>query len=515
MKKSAITLAVFAAALFAVSCQKENGPASDSGAAELTPMTFNAVSEGIGVVSKVEMAYKYDLLWQTNDEILVKDASNSANFKLNGGAGTTKGTFFCESSPFKTGDAVEAFYPESIVSGSDLVWAATLTADKTVPMYSKKTLSATKNQTFSFASLGSVLQLIFSTTSKDVILKSIEVKADEAMSGKFTINEKGEAVISQPDGADKPGITLDLGDEGVKVGVTAKKFNIAIPAGEYHGLSIVFTATDGKKCTINAKKDKAIEIVFNTVNTLAVSGKFIPAGALPGEFSVSADKKVHFSQGNLVATINATGAPTAWKFATNQYDYLGEGGANKTIGKKAGDVDLFGWSTNATSNNWGIHTKTSSTTGFTTGSFNDWGATIGDKSTWCTLSSGEWKYLFDTSTRMVNGKACYSNAMSGVTIGGSTYKGVFLYPDNYNGEIVSSSMTWNDINAAGIVFLPAAGFRSGSTVTFVGINGGYWSSSGYSDNKACRVSFSSADVTPDNRDNRYPGWSVRLITVCQ
>ena len=80
--------------------------------------------------------------------------------------------------------------------------------------------------------------------------------------------------------------------------------------------NITVTTTDGGKTATCAVKVKAA----------------LPANALPGEFSVSGTKKVHFSQGNLVATIDATGAPTAWKLAANQYDYLGEGGANKTIG---------------------------------------------------------------------------------------------------------------------------------------------------------------------------------------
>ncbi|MBQ0128155.1 MAG: hypothetical protein KBS80_09280, partial [Bacteroidales bacterium] len=82
-----------------------------------------------------------------------------------------------------------------------------------------------------------------------------------------------------------------------------------------------------------------------------------PEGALSGKFSVGAGKQVQFSKGNLVATIDAAGTPTAWKFAANQYDCLGEGGANKTIGTAAGDVDLFGWSTAATT--YGISTSTS------------------------------------------------------------------------------------------------------------------------------------------------------------
>ncbi|MCQ2154176.1 MAG: hypothetical protein MJY44_06415 [Bacteroidales bacterium] len=234
----------------------------------------------------------------------------------------------------------------------------------------------------------------------------------------------------------------------------------------------------------------------------------LPEGALKGEFSVSATKKVHFSKGNLVATIDAPGAPTAWKFAANQYDTLGCNGANTTIGSVAGDVDLFGWSTAST--NYGISTSTDNAD--YSGDFVDWGTAIDDKGTWRTLSKDEWTYLFNTPGRMVNSKPCYSNAVNGITIGGTTYKGVFIYPDNYNGDVVSSSMTWDQINAAGIVFLPAAGSRYGSDVDDVGGFGYYWSSAALGSNIAYSVFFSSLEVTPDNNFNRYYGFSVRLIT---
>ena len=120
---------------------------------------------------------------------------------------------------------------------------------------------------------------------------------------------------------------------------------------------------------------------------------------LPGGFSVNANgKKVHFSKGNLVAEINAIGNPTDWKFSANQYDYLGEGGANETIGAAAGDVDLFGWSTPSTL--FGINTSkydlfNSKDDASYSGDFRDWGENIGDGNTWRTLTTGEWQYLFN------------------------------------------------------------------------------------------------------------------------
>lgn len=73
----------------------------------------------------------------------------------------------------------------------------------------------------------------------------------------------------------------------------------------------------------------------DSISTVAPSGSITPSpivdGVLPGEFSVSAGQKVHFSQGNLqyVGT---------WRFAEHQYDYFG---ADQTDNHR----DLFGWGT--------------------------------------------------------------------------------------------------------------------------------------------------------------------------
>ena len=241
--------------------------------------------------------------------------------------------------------------------------------------------------------------------------------------------------------------------------------------------------------------------------TCAVTVKSgLPEGALPGEFSVSATKKVHFSKGNLVATINASGAPTAWKFAANQYDYLGGGGANETIGTAAGDIDLFVWSTAATT--YGISTSTS--TSDYSGDFVDWGKAIDNKGTWRTLSNDEWKYLFKTRT---NASSLYKY---GVTVCGKT-NCVIIAPDNWDTsanplQTSYDATAWATAEAAGLVCLPAAGYRYGSLVSYIGDGGYYWSSTAIGSSIACNVYFSSRDVSPVNYDFRSYGRSVRLIT---
>ena len=231
-----------------------------------------------------------------------------------------------------------------------------------------------------------------------------------------------------------------------------------------------------------------------------------PEGALAGKFSVGAGKQVQFSKGNLVATIDASGTPTAWKFAANQYDCLGEGGANQTIGTAAGDVDLFGWSTDAT--NYGISTSTSSSD--YSGDFVDWGKNIGDGSTWRTLSKDEWQYLINKNNDETIRKGKYKY---GVTVCEKA-NCLILAPDDFTGTIETSynAAAWATAEAAGLVCLPAAGFRTDSDFYDVGYGGNYWSSSTYEEGRAYNVNFNDYDFYPDGYADRSFGHSVRLVT---
>ena len=313
---------------------------------------------------------------------------------------------------------------------------------------------------------------------------------------------------------------VKVNDEGEAV------FQIAVPALETASEARILTVAQGsdevKDKNFSQKEIKSATSV-NTVCQLVG----LPAGALKGEFSVGPDAtdKVHFSQGNLVATIEASGVPTAWKFATNQYDCLGEGGANKTIGATAGDIDLFGWSTStdggtSTTDNYGINTST--TDSDYSGDFYDWGKAVGDGNTWRTLTSAEWKYLFDSRSNASN---LYKY---GVTVCGKT-NCVVLLPDNWKWDEstvgtgwqtngypetqTSNEVTWGKMEEAGAVCLPAAGGRTGSEFhSHVGVNGTYWSSTVYNSECAYSVVIDSQQVVYESNSHRYFGYSVRLIT---
>lgn len=485
MKKSAIAFAAIVAASVAVSCQKEI--ALDSKSSE--PMIINAVAEGIGATTKVEMAYRYDLLWQTGDQIYATDGKSNDKFTLSDGAGTTNGIFTQNGTASFSGE-VEAFYPASI--GGDRIWPAVQENNQTVPMYSKKTISG-KTEKFNFSSLGAVLQIVFNSKSTDIILRSINIKdGSKTLSGAFTVDSNGQAVITA---TDKAGITLDLGKSGVMLGEGANYFNIAIPAGTYKDLTITFSAINGKECVMHSSTMP--EVKSNTVGRLTLSGTFKKdVTALPGNFSVSATKKVQFSTGNLIYDVQTS----KWGFYENQYDCASR--------LDHGLCSLFTWG-------YGYWSTIANTEKYTTGypagtnlsSSDDFGAALDSKGTWRTLTIDEWYYLFVTRT---NASSLYRHS---VTVCGKT-NCLIIAPDDFTGTIDNSydASSWPAAEAAGLVCLPAAGTRSeGSIFDMVGEVGYYWSSSAGEQNTAFYLFFSNR-VRTDLRIGRQQGLSVRLIT---
>ena len=294
----------------------------------------------------------------------------------------------------------------------------------------------------------------------------------------------------------------------------------------------VFAQETTKK--VRLYKDNAVvyERNYSDVDSIVfVDVPALPEGALSGEFSVSATKKVHFSKGNLQATTTDLGANWAWGFAEHQWSYVGNSAANNAInGDKTvstnGTVDLFGWSTPATY--YGIHNG--KTTSDYSGNFVDWRNNIGEG--WYTLSKDEWGYLFYTrinaaslfglgSVNGVNGTIILPDnwvTPDGASFTPSTTQGLADqdgYYSNDNGNNFShntyTAEQWSVMESAGAVFLPAAGERYGTGVDDVGSEGGYWSSTPLDGYGAYLMFFRSVSLSPKGGSDRYNGQSVRLV----
>ena len=160
----------------------------------------------------------------------------------------------------------------------------------------------------------------------------------------------------------------------------------------------------------------------------------------------------------------------------------------------------------------------------------DWGHNFisnGSTYNWRTLTKEEWEYLiFERKDN--NGAPLYGQGKLG-----SCTPGMIILPDDWvpptgvpdfiagnsdwsypNSSNYYTYSEWGLMEAAGAVFLPAAGMfwnNGTSTPWGAGVRGNYWSSS-YKDNNNAIYLFFSTDPPIVRELNRSYGYSVRLVT---
>lgn len=261
-------------------------------------------------------------------------------------------------------------------------------------------------------------------------------------------------------------------------------------------------------------------------------------GVIESLFSVSANEQVYFSNGNLQYQAS-TGT---WRFADNQYDYIGESNSNISS-SYSGWIDLFGWGTSGWNSGancyqpWSMSTSYSdyypggSYTNSLTGSYAnaDWGvynaiSNGGDQAgLWRTLTYDEWAYV--RNTRSTSSGIRYAMACV------NSQNGMIILPDDWSVSYYSLNSTnnssasctsniitatqWAALEQHGAVFLPAAGDRKGTSIKCVGSFGCYWlSSNHYGDAWLADFvyfSYSGSDGVDEALISRDNGRSVRLV----
>ena len=313
-------------------------------------------------------------------------------------------------------------------------------------------------------------------------------------------------------------------------GMSSHAFCFPDPGGE-HPWEMVIDKNTTTIGTISLGTLTLQKKIYN-VNRCWAGNRFIK---LNGKFTINAGgKQVYFAPGNLQAVCTSadsdpnTQETWTWGIAANQWDYVENAVANSSINGKgsvsaAGTVDLFGWSTASTY--YGIHNSNDAST--YSGDFVDWGNTIGTG--WRTLTIDEWIYLFDTrAASTVNSTANARYVKAKV----NSKCGVILFPDSYThpaGVTVPANINtpdaslysateydataWAKMEAAGCVFLPAAGLRAGTAVNSPGSAGYYQSSTPDATdvNKNKRVFFNSSKLNDNYDGHRERGYSVRLV----
>ena len=254
-------------------------------------------------------------------------------------------------------------------------------------------------------------------------------------------------------------------------------------------------------------------------------------GALSGRFTINAEgDQIVFSQGNL--QYNAS--TQVWRFADDQLTALGTANANITETTYTGWLDLFGWGTGTNptnySANWQDYPK-----------FNEWGENAisnggNASSLWRTLTNKEWDYLF---FKRANATSLFGlGQVNGI-------KGLILLPDDWtNPEGISfhtgiskglvaktdyyantdgknykhneyTSAQWTQMESAGAIFLPAAGYRWDNEVYMedsdLDYMGYYWASTPYDNWEGYLLYFDGYELSPQNKNSRIYGQAVRLV----
>ncbi|MBR3980956.1 MAG: hypothetical protein IKJ98_07340 [Bacteroidales bacterium] len=261
-----------------------------------------------------------------------------------------------------------------------------------------------------------------------------------------------------------------------------------------------------------------IETIMNTI--LKNMGKLGIDGSLKAKFSVSDNKQVYFSQGNLQYQASSG----RWRFAEHQWDYVGTqtsdnygnrggtvlGSDNSNISSTYnGWIDLFGWGTSGYDDKYpymtneypGAYGDYGESYGFNNDDISktnyDWGyynAIINggnESGIWRTITSNEMDYLLNKRPDAENkkGVGIVNNVLGLILLPDDWTQpsGLSAFNSNLSEKNTYTIEQWSKMEANGAVFFPAAGYRYGTKINNVGANNNsyYWTSSIESTSVGC------------------------------
>lgn len=501
MKKLQILLPLAAVLLSLTGCKKDNEKSGPFG----ETVTFTA---NIGGGEKTEIYDGTKMKWSDGDAVNINGDVFTSEFPL-GDYITANfvGTFTGTPTEYK------AYYPASLYQSGKYVLPATQeyagnTLSSVNPMYAYQ--PDVNNKTLQFNYICALVKLEVTGIGT---VKQIVVTSTNNLCGEFSVSDEGgkyHAVISEGEKS----VTLKCGETGVALDATTPTtFYIALPQGKLENLTF--------KCSGDAGVWTSQPIATADLTAGKLYTKSLENVEMKPVFSVSATTTVEFAPGNLYWDGNA------FHFEANQWDYcvndIHEDGLwGHLIGTwNPSHVSHFYWSKDAkeavkeeyeddeASTEDSFFTNADETTA--NPGFHVNGETGTNQ--WRTLSVNEWSYLIGESSL---GRDASLREWSAVTFGesGPTVSGLIIMPDGWEGTLTATTdyTTWQSLESSGAVFLPAAGYRVGSGVSYVGSYGFYWSSTPFKDivDYACDMYFYSGYVGTLDDFWGYGG-AVRLV----
>ena len=313
--------------------------------------------------------------------------------------------------------------------------------------------------------------------TQEICLGAVTVKATGEITADNMAIEAGEskAITYSTNNTDATGATFTVlsGNEyimlnnGVILGIKAGEASVRITVAETANYT---AATKDITVTVSTPADPGIAAIA-------------PVG---GKFLINANHDtIVFARGNLQYQQSSN----TWRCAPNQYDWKGMGNLQMGNAAYEGWVDLFCWSIGA-ENNYGA-TSAYNNALYYNKPFVDWGTLFTDTYEWSTLSINEWYYLLYSRPNADEkwGMAMIGDnlgmillpeewtAPSGVTFVAGTMPTTNMWDDDdcldpgiedhwriHPENMPANKFTvaeWEILEAAGAVFFPYGGRRSG------------------------------------------------------
>lgn len=477
--------------------------------------------------------------WIAGDEVMIYGTEQSGVYTATPDAENATAATLTKVGQPAQGTPYTAIYPASAAVNATTVTLPAVQQSEggnlanTFPMFAQS-----ESATLNFKNLCGVLKIHLEQEGATV--SRISVTANTEINGNFSVDNSGEApAISYVEGGNFTTTLICSEPQNITNG---KDFYIYMPAGEYSGLKIMIMNA-GYGVEKNAPANATITIERSKYSTLSfanVNMPIPPDDGVWGLFSVSNTQQVWISTGNLQYNMNIGSYTTpdnrtltgTWRFAENQWDFVGYGGnkagtvSGSSNNNSRGWIDQFHWGAtcynglNPLPRTTNIANYNLSTTSIAR-TYYDWGSyCIGDG--WRTLTSAEWQYMVKNG----NKRNDPSSKVGTATVNG--VHGLILLPDLWNGPAIVSGYNgynanvftadqWAEFESFGAAFLPVTNMCVGGSSIYspiYGEEGYYWPADAVNNTNAYTESFSATGSAIGNANNR-PFNSLCSVRLCK
>jgi len=420
--------------------------------------------------------------WVEGDQIRLVNQYRDAYYEATSSGPTS--TFTSKSGTTPSSN-IDVFYPTTMYESSKKKLPASYTYKSgkfEMPMYAfvaKKEDFLNTNNNIQMKNLCAVLAITVPSSQVSKVY-GIEVSSDQQLNGELSsINYStgGFTFASATLTDDNKKVSLTTGILGNIDISDSKTFYLPIPPGTHNPLTIkVYTdknKTQYKQMT--TKKSGGVTVERNKIYPITFADNqevHVPtiqpnndSKVFNGLFSVSATKQVRFTKGNLYWTgstyafeSNQTDYPTSWSSSHVGHFYFSKT-ASVTYAQTYSDASAAANDTYCFNENSKL----------TIGSYQ-----------YYLLTYKEWEYVTGRRNNASNLLKHYETVTDGSK---SYYPCTLIAPDNFDTSNwkSSGSYTLEELNSRGVVILPPAGYRDGSSIDNSGIVGWYWNSTSSSD----------------------------------